>query len=101
MKKAISIKMEDETMYELRVLAAVSNMTLNDLLKSMTLSLRSRLDAMREKAGIKSGTVGLDGMIIRMIFALDNGHISEEDFNRELLNIDDVDIEWTPEVRLP
>jgi len=98
--KAFPIKLDEETHYTLKVMAAMSDVSIGQLLNLMAKSLRARLDKHQKENKLP---FGLEPSVINLVFTHDLGRISDDEFEEELKKLKllaaEGDVEWTPNVK--
>ena len=101
--KPVPIKMTSNTHHQLKVLAAVADLTQGELLQFMVDSLESRMNRLVDRVKLKRRSAGLERNLIRMLFALDldTEELSKEDIEAfiESVNRGVDDADWTSEAR--
>jgi len=99
--KAFPIKLNQETHYNLKVMAAISDVSIGQLLNLMTKSLRDRLDKYQKENDLP---LGFEASVINLILTHDMGRINDKEFQKEMKELkklaDEKDAEWTSEVKL-
>ena len=94
--KPVPIKMTSNTHYKIKVLAALADITIGELLDFCANSLETRLNKLMDQVKLKRRSLGLERIFIQMLFAADTGKLSESDIQKYIEDVNKgIDVDRT------